>query len=213
MENVKKYVNELSRGEKIKHYFSYYGIPAAIISIIIAVAVWMVTDIATKEKFDLVVMYSTSANLSDAQSDAISAALADYAVDVTGDGNVSVAVKLMNLSQLNPDEVEIYDVMMMYHTELMQGDSTFYIMDKEQVQELAEEGILRNIEDIAGDLTDDGYSIELVRLTALREIEVFRNLPSDCVIAIKSMPENTNEKIKPLYENARIALVGIIEQE
>lgn len=122
--------------------YKWYVIAITAITVILAV---LITQCATRTKYDLEVVYFTYTAVLDEQTGKIADYLADYAEDINGDGEINVQVVNVSLTKSSGDTQYQYTMMTKLQA-MIAGDENaiLYITDSESykyLDGLSEDGL------------------------------------------------------------------------
>lgn len=175
--------------------YKWYVIAITAITVILAV---LITQCATRTKYDLEVVYFTYTAVLDEQTNKIADYLADYAEDINGDGEINVQVVNVSFSDKSGDSQYKYTMLTKLQA-MIAGDENaiLYITDSESykyLDGLTENGLF------------DGEPIKLGdKFYSATESEQLGKLPEGLQISSRRISDTVLEGKKgaaEAYENA-----------
>ena len=181
--------------------YKWYVIAITAVTVILAV---LITQCATKTKYDLEVVYFTYTATLDEQTNKIADYLADYAEDTNGDGEVNVQVVNVSFSDKSGDSQYKYTMLTKLQA-MIAGDENaiLYITDSESykyLEQLSESGLL------------DGEPLKLGDgFYAATETEELGKLPEGLQISCRRVSDTVLEGKKGVAEAYKNA-VKLIEE-
>ena len=176
--------------------YKWYVIAITAVTVILAV---LITQCATRTKYDLEVVYFTYTAVLDEQTNKIADYLADYAEDINGDGEINVQVVNVSFSDKSGDSQYKYTMLTKLQA-MIAGDENaiLYITDSESykyLDGLTENGLF------------DGEPIKLGdEFYSATEIDELGKLPEGLQISCRRITETTMENKKDAakaYESAK----------
>lgn len=197
-------------GEKIGNFFYHNKAYIIIITIIAAIAIFLIYDIATKIDPDVAVMIVVTDDEFSYRTDRIKSVLEQYCEDFNGDGHISVRVSyLPAIPDETKSQAELYyssSDQTKLISEFQGGDSIVIIADEKTCEALKiTDGILADMRTI---YPDDENAEELGYMlsgTNFAEDIKYTNMADDLFIGFR-VPRTTlsvnQEKFKRNYENA-----------
>ena len=179
-------------------WFQYKWYVVAIVATAVVLAV-LITQCATRTKYDLQAVYFTYTTALDAQTEKVSDYLEKYAEDTNGDGEINVRVVNVSFSKTTGDSQYRYTMLSKLQA-MIAGDENaiLYITDNDSYQylnEISESGALLEGEPFK--FGDDFYTAT--------ETEEFGKLPEGLQISCRIISETTMENKKDAakaYESA-----------
>lgn len=179
-------------------WFQYKWYVVAIVAFVAVLAV-LITQCATRTKYDLQAVYFTYTTALDAQTEKVSDYLEKYAEDTNGDGEINVQVVNVSFSKTTGDSQYRYTMLSKLQA-MIAGDENaiLYITDNDSYQylnEISESGALLEGEPFK--FGDDFYTAT--------ETEEFGKLPEGLQISCRRISKTTMENKKnaaKAYENA-----------
>lgn len=180
-------------------WFQYKWHVVAIVTTVVILAV-LITQCATRTKYDLRVVYFSYSSALDEQMGEIDDYLEKYAEDTNGDGETNIQVINVSFSYKSSDSQYRYTMLSKIQT-LIAGDENamLYITDSESyeyLKELSQSGTLLEGDPIK--FSDDFY--------AETESELFGKLPEGLQISCRRISETTMENKRQAakaYESAQ----------
>lgn len=175
--------------------YKWYVIAITAVTVILAV---LITQCATRTKYDLEVVYFTYTAVLDEQTNKIADYLADYAEDINGDGKINVQVVNVSFSDKSGDSQYKYTMLTKLQA-MIAGDENaiLYITDSESykyLDGLTENGLF------------DGEPIKLGdKFYSATESEQLGKLPEGLQISSRRISDTVLEGKKgaaEAYENA-----------
>lgn len=175
--------------------YKWYVIAITAVTVILAV---LITQCATRTKYDLEVVYFTYTAVLDEQTNKIADYLADYAEDINGDGKINVQVVNVSFSDKSGDSQYKYTMLTKLQA-MIAGDENaiLYITDSESykyLDGLTENGLF------------DGEPIKLGdKFYSATESEQLGKLPEGLQISCRRISDTVLEGKKgaaEAYENA-----------
>lgn len=175
--------------------YKWYVIAITAVTVILAV---LITQCATRTKYDLEVVYFTYTAVLDEQTGKIADYLADYAEDINGDGEINVQVVNVSFSDKSGDSQYKYTMLTKLQA-MIAGDENaiLYITDSESykyLDGLTENGLF------------DGEPIKLGdKFYSATESEQLGKLPEGLQISCRRISDTVLEGKKgaaEAYENA-----------
>lgn len=175
--------------------YKWYVIAITAVTVILAV---LITQCATRTKYDLEVVYFTYTAVLDEQTGKIADYLADYAEDINGDGEINVQVVNVSFSDKSGDSQYKYTMLTKLQA-MIAGDENaiLYITDSESykyLDGLTENGLF------------DGEPIKLGdKFYSATESEQLGKLPEGLLISCRRISDTVLEGKKgaaEAYENA-----------
>ena len=175
--------------------YKWYVIAITAVTVILAV---LITQCATRTKYDLEVVYFTYTAVLDEQTNKIADYLADYAEDINGDGEINVQVVNVSFSDKSGDSQYKYTMLTKLQA-MIAGDENaiLYITDSESykyLDGLTENGLF------------DGEPIKLGdKFYSATESEQLGNLPEGLQISCRRISDTVLEGkngAAEAYENA-----------
>ena len=179
-------------------WFQYKWYVVAIVAVATVLAV-LITQCATRTKYDLQAVYFTYTTALDAQTEKVADYLKKYAEDTNGDGEINVQVVNVSFSKTTGDSQYRYTMLSKLQA-MIAGDENaiLYITDNDSYQylnEISESGALLEGEPFK--FGDDFYTAT--------ETEEFGKLPEGLQISCRRISKTTMENKKnaaKAYENA-----------
>ncbi len=178
-------------------WFQYKWYVIAITATAVVLAI-LITQCATRTKYDLEVVYFTYTAALDEQTNSIADYLADYAEDINGDGEINVQVINVSFSKTSGDTQYRHTMMTKLQALIATDENAIlYITDSETyeyLQGIAEDGLF------------DGEPLEFGNgFYSATESEQFGKLPEGLQISCRRISETTMENQKgaaKAYESA-----------
>ena len=193
---------EQRKVSKLENFWYHYKIPAIIVAALVVFAVVVGVQIATKQSYDLYVLYAGSANVNDASSGTAPVKQMEKGfADVSGSAELKTTVQ--SFVWLNPKVVSEYkknDVAVnvtqnnkMFQTVMdavAAGKCSIMLLDREIYGEVRDRGALEKLSDVLGYEVDgalDEYGVLLSDTAFGREHGGFRDLPEDTVLCVRNL--------------------------
>lgn len=186
-------------------WFQYKWHVIAITAVTVVLAV-LITQCATRTKYDFEVVYFTYTAVVDEQTEKIADYLQKYAEDINGDGEINIQVVNVSFSNKSGDTQYRYTMMTKLQA-MIAGDENaiLYITDGESykyLDEISKGGSL--FEDESYKFGEDFYNAT--------QSEQFGKLPEGLQISCRRISETTMEKRKEAaeaYESAKKLLENL----
>ena len=188
---------------KLENFWYHYKIPAIIVAAATVFAVVVGVQFATKQSYDVYVLYVGPANVNDriTSGSAIATDVGDSLAALTGDAGLKTTVQsfvwvpddlaaeyrkndvAVNASQNNKARMTAMDAVASGKTPIMLLDPAFYA-------EVRDNGALEKLADVLGYTPGgaiDEYGVRLADTAFGREFAGFRSLPEDTVLCVRNL--------------------------
>ena len=186
----------------LENFWYHYKIPAIIVAAAIVFSIVVGVQIATKQSYDLYVLYAGSANVNDVSNGEAPVKKMERAfAQVSGDEGLKSAVQ--SFVWVNPDLLKEYkkdDVSVnvsqnnkMYQTVMdavASGKCAIMLLDRKIYDEVKSRGALEKLSDVLGYAVDgalDEYGVALADTAFGRDFDGFRDLPAGTVLCVRNL--------------------------
>ena len=185
-----------------ENFWYHYKIPAILVAAAIVFAVVVGVQIATRQNYDLYVLYAGSANVNDTSAGVAPAKQMELAFrELTGDGELKTAVQsfvwvndsLAAEYRKNDVAVNATQNTKAFRTVMdavSSGKCSIMLLDREIFNEVRDRGALEKLSDVLGREAEgaiDEYGVLLCDTPFGRETEGFRDLPEDTVLCVRNL--------------------------
>ena len=187
---------------KLENFWYHYKIPAIIVAAAIVFSVVVGVQIATKQSYDLYVLYAGSANVNDtSRGEAPVKKMERSFASVSGDEGLKTTVQ--SFVWVNPDLLAEYkknDVAVnvsqnnkMFQTVMdavASGKCAIMLLDREIYEEVKSREALEKLSDVLGYEVDgalDEYGVLLAKTEFGRNFDGFSDLPEGTVLCVRNL--------------------------
>ena len=183
-----------------KNYWYYYKWPAIATAFVLVIAVFLLIQCSTQEKYDIHITYAGPDYISTQVDDIRSAVRLTFS---TKKEKEAKGISVRDIVWINDELAQEYkngdkpfnaqtnaDNAKLLYTEVASGNSFIYILDRQQYEKLKQDGVFEPLADVFGEKIPecaiDEYGIDFKNTEFAKYFDCFKEWRGDLVLCLRS---------------------------